>query len=124
MRSSDERHSIPGADPLRFATPSETRPSETIISRGTSQTLFVPDTPLKPREPFARTQSLPSFAALGAAFRPGSTDPFQEAGLPPPPVLPGDEDDDGREWRGTASAAPGAMGTPVKPNKGWVVPDT
>ncbi|GJN91654.1 hypothetical protein Rhopal_004677-T1 [Rhodotorula paludigena] len=66
---------------------------------------LVPDTPAKAaaasastsatfRQPFSRTASLPSFAALGAAVRaghaPDATLPFR---LPPPPRLPSDRMD-------------------------------
>ncbi|GAA5877129.1 hypothetical protein JCM16303_006177 [Sporobolomyces ruberrimus] len=70
------------------------------FSHSTESLTLVPDTPAKPaaksasfKKPFSRAISLPSFAALGAAFRPGAPDassarlPF---GVPPPPSLPYD----------------------------------
>ncbi|GAA5997722.1 hypothetical protein JCM5350_006674 [Sporobolomyces pararoseus] len=76
-------------------------------SRSTETLTLVPDTPAKPqsksasfKKPFSRAISLPSFAALGAAVRPGAPDPSSiplPFGIPPPPVLPGDRDDD-MDW--------------------------
>ncbi|ORY90106.1 hypothetical protein BCR35DRAFT_349873 [Leucosporidium creatinivorum] len=112
-----------------------------------SRTL-VPDTPAKPStsstsQPITRAPSLPSFAALGAAFRPGSSDPFAAPlpfGIPPPPVLPGDrergreemdwelerDDEDERFLEGREEDVRrenGVTGTPVT-KRTWVVPDT
>lgn len=98
------------------------------------------------RNPFSRTSSVPSFAALGAAFRAGANNtsavPFT---LPPPPRVPsdrmdwtgegeGDEDEDEEESeeeseRGRASP-PGSstsreVATPKKQTARQVlVPDT
>ncbi|GAA6012620.1 hypothetical protein JCM11491_005456 [Sporobolomyces phaffii] len=76
-------------------------------SRTTEVLTLVPDTPAKPvaktasfKKPFSRAISLPSFAALGAAFRPGAPDPASVPlpfGIPPPPILPRDRQND-MEW--------------------------
>ncbi|GAA5971964.1 hypothetical protein JCM3765_005581 [Sporobolomyces pararoseus] len=76
-------------------------------SRSTETLTLVPDTPAKPqsksasfKKPFSRAISLPSFAALGAAVRPGASDPSSiplPFGIPPPPVLPGDRRDE-MDW--------------------------
>lgn len=75
----------------------------TASSRASETLTLVPDTPSKPlsktasfKKPFSRAISLPSFAALGAAFRPGAPDPSSVPlpfGIPPPPILPGDRND-------------------------------
>jgi hypothetical protein len=65
-----------------------------------SSIVLVPDTP-------AQASRTLSFAELGAAFRPGAqAQPDFFPGLPPPPILPGDERDD---WR--------IEGTPVSKSK-------
>ncbi|KAK4705754.1 hypothetical protein P7C70_g452, partial [Phenoliferia sp. Uapishka_3] len=142
----------------KSASPIKTRPSEAMIvypTTSSAPSFLIPDTPHKsphvhslPRSSFSRTQSLPSFAALGAAFRPGA-DPFQSAPLtrpagregssfstliPPPPVLPGERDERpiGMEWESEGWEQPTAtragmyaVGTPVKERTtGWVVPNT
>ncbi|BGP36760.1 hypothetical protein JCM10449v2_000662 [Rhodotorula kratochvilovae] len=83
-------------------------PKKLTASERAAHTLtLVPDTPDKAnaaassaasfRKPFSQTAALPSFAALGAAFRAGAGDapplPFH---LPPPPRLPSD----GMDWAG------------------------
>jgi hypothetical protein len=89
---------------LRKELSASSRPTETLT--------LVPDTPAKPssksasfKKPFSRAISLPSFAALGAAVRPGAPDPSSiplPFGIPPPPVLPGDRQDD-MDWEMIAS---------------------
>lgn len=85
------------------------------LSTSEARTL-VPDTPQKPlpinRPSFTRTASLPSFASLGAAFRPGAPPPAElPFGIPPPPVL-----DLGEKERN--------MGTPEQKKRAWIIPDT
>ncbi|GAA6047320.1 hypothetical protein JCM3770_001885 [Rhodotorula araucariae] len=127
----------------------------TASERAAHSLTLVPDTPAKSgaaassvsfRKPFAQNTSLPSFAALGAAFRAGTSDapplPFNL----PPPRLPSDrmdwavdEDDDveegmvldGRrgarrvEVSGASSPASSGTVTPKKQTARQVlVPDT
>ncbi|BGP12784.1 hypothetical protein JCM10213_007298 [Rhodosporidiobolus nylandii] len=74
-------------------------------SRAVPTLTLVPDTPSKKtstsapsgRKPFSRAASLPSFAALGAAFRAGAADAALPPGIPPPPVLPQDRRRDGMD---------------------------
>ncbi|GAA5887496.1 hypothetical protein JCM6882_001429 [Rhodosporidiobolus microsporus] len=74
----------------KSVSPKKFNPSD----RATPTLTLVPDTPSKPsassssrqpsgRAPFSRATSLPSFAALGAAFRAGVAPPAFSAGLPP-----------------------------------------
>lgn len=97
------------------------------------------NTPSKPlasssRTSFTRTTSLPSFAALGAAFRPGAHTQVQlPAFIPAPPrdVFDDDSDENGMDdemMRWGAPSGPGG-GTPaakevVNRPGGWYVPDT
>ncbi|GAA5899560.1 uncharacterized protein JCM6883_005260 [Sporobolomyces salmoneus] len=91
-----------GKDGSRKRKRKSASPQKLTTSSGPSETItLVPDTPAKPlakaasfKKPFSRAISLPSFAALGAAFRPGAPDPASVPlpfGIPPPPVLPGDQ---------------------------------
>ncbi|GAA5821376.1 hypothetical protein JCM10212_003801 [Sporobolomyces blumeae] len=95
----------------KSASPQKLGPS----SRAAETVTLVPDTPAKPvakapsfKKPFSRAVSLPSFAALGAAFRPGARDPDSVPlpfGIPPPPVLPGDRMQDDMDWNVSSSSA-------------------
>lgn len=83
---------------------------------------------------FSRAISLPSFASLGAAFRPGLSQNRMTGGegmgfhIPPAPRLPGDVDSDGddihgreMDWEREREVSRTPKG---KTKGGWTVPDT
>ncbi|GAA5921876.1 hypothetical protein JCM1841_000958 [Sporobolomyces salmonicolor] len=100
-------------------------------SRSTETLTLVPDTPAKPpsskhllfRKPFSRAVSLPSFAALGAAFRPGAPNPSSLSlpfGIPPPPILPQDRHL-GMDMDWETECSLGERGGPGSDEEAWLV---
>ncbi|GAA5895140.1 hypothetical protein JCM5296_000892 [Sporobolomyces johnsonii] len=102
-------------------------------SRSTETLTLVPDTPAKPpsskqpsfRKPFSRAVSLPSFAALGAAFRPGAPNPSAlplPFGIPPPPILPQDRHlGMGMDWEMEHVGNSGERCEPGSDEEAWLV---
>ncbi|KWU45451.1 hypothetical protein RHOSPDRAFT_25243 [Rhodotorula sp. JG-1b] len=117
-------------------------------ARSSRDLILAPDTPVKAsapssasfRNPFSRAPSLPSFAALGAAFRAGAAPPddtFSSFRLPSPPPGPSTHVGSPGNWRSLllpseasqgvdegASAPSGAGTTTPKRPPRVLVPDT
>ena len=99
-----------------------------ITVEATSSTAFLVNnrTPTK----LSRSASLPSFASLGAAFRPGQPPPLGlPSFIPKPPILPMDEDsEDEMDWFTGDEAVTSTIATPVKESTlegaDWFVADT
>ncbi|GAA5869698.1 hypothetical protein JCM1840_000560 [Sporobolomyces johnsonii] len=118
-----------GLDPSASTSTAELPPS----SRSTETLTLVPDTPAKPpsskqpsfRKPFSRAVSLPSFAALGAAFRPGAANPSAlplPFGIPPPPILPQDRHlGMDMDWEMAHVGSSGERGEPGSDEEAWLV---
>ena len=117
-------------------------------ARSSRDLILAPDTPVKAsapssasfRNPFSRPPSLPSFAALGAAFRAGAAPPddtFSSFRLPSPPPVPSTHVGSPGNWRSLllhsegsqgvdgGASAPSSAGTmtPKRPPR-VLVPDT
>lgn len=96
-----------------------------------------PSKPIGASASFSRTTSLPSFASLGQAARPGAAPIYLPPGIPAPPRLPSDfVDEDEEMWDDDEIFRPGyrrPLPAQTKPDRatpakvtagGFVVPGT